>query len=210
MSSEIYYNIEKILDRKKIKERQFYKIKWEGYPMDQCTWEPIENLQNAIALIEEYNKAHPIKAKKEKKTKNLTMIGKKRKDKEIQKTQEAIIMHQIQSNNIPNNINNNYIEQNKSCMNENNLFQNQNVMNENNAIQNKNVVNENNTILTYNIDNSLKNVVTVKKQNDKLMAVVDKEQENGEMVKAYLTTEDLRKSNPWILLDFYESKIKFT
>ena len=187
MSGEIYYNIEKILNRKKVKDRQLYKIKWEGYPMDQCTWEPVENLQNAIRLIEEYDKAHPIKeikTKKPKKTKKLTMLRKKRKYKETQKIQENIIMPQMINNNIL--FNSNYTE------------------------QNKNVLNENNKILTYNIDNSLKAVVTVKKQDGKLMAVVDKEKENGEMVKAYLTTEDLRKLNPWILLDFYESKIKFT
>ena len=42
------------------------------------------------------------------------------------------------------------------------------------------------------------------------MAVVEKMESNGEITKTYIPTEDLRKTNPWILLDFYESKIKFT
>ena len=42
------------------------------------------------------------------------------------------------------------------------------------------------------------------------MAVVDKMEFNGELRKTYIPTEELRKTNPWILLDFYESKIKFT
>ena len=63
---------------------------------------------------------------------------------------------------------------------------------------------------SYKIDNTLKTVLTVKNQNGKLMAIVDKEGENGEIIKTYIPTEELRKINPWILLSFYESKIKFT
>ena len=42
------------------------------------------------------------------------------------------------------------------------------------------------------------------------MAVVDKMNPGGEIIKTFIPTEELRKSNPWILLNFYESKIKFT
>ena len=42
------------------------------------------------------------------------------------------------------------------------------------------------------------------------MTVVNKLNENGELIKDYILTNELRKSNSWILLDFYESKIKFT
>ena len=57
---------------------------------------------------------------------------------------------------------------------------------------------------------SLKNVVTVKKQDETMMALVDKIEKNEELVKEFISTEELRRRNPWILLDFYESKIKFT
>ena len=50
----------------------------------------------------------------------------------------------------------------------------------------------------------------MKQQNEHLMAVVNRLNENGEIIKDYILTTELRKSNPWILLDFYESKIKFT
>ena len=182
MSEENIYTIEKILDRKKEKGKYKYKIKWEGYPMDQCTWEPIENLQYAIGLVEEFNKNHPIKNNKGKKESSKTFLNKKRKeeDKKMEETE-----------NLPKQENNN--------------------IQANNIEEKKPIINENDkSILTYNIDNSLIKVVTVKKHDQKLMAVVDKKQENGEIVSAYLPTEDLRKANPWILLDFYESKIKFT
>ena len=45
MSDDILYPIEKILDKRKANNRIEYKIKWEGYPIKQSTWEPIENLQ---------------------------------------------------------------------------------------------------------------------------------------------------------------------
>ena len=62
---------------------------------------------------------------------------------------------------------------------------------------------------SYKVDNKLKNVITVKKVDGQLTAVVSKLQDNGEIIKTYIPTEELRKINPWILLKFYESKIKF-
>ena len=49
---EDFYVIEAILDKKRQKGIWKYKVKWEGYPMDQCTWEPRENLQNCTELLE--------------------------------------------------------------------------------------------------------------------------------------------------------------
>ena len=37
------YTVDKILDKKIVKEKVIYKIKWKNYPLSQCTWEPIEN-----------------------------------------------------------------------------------------------------------------------------------------------------------------------
>ena len=62
--SETFYNVEKILDRKKINGQYEYKIKWEGYPMNESTWEPMKNLETVKELVEEYNRTHPITEKK--------------------------------------------------------------------------------------------------------------------------------------------------
>ena len=59
MSESDFYNIEKILDRRKINGKLEYKIKWEGYPMNQSTWEPMENLITAKELVDEYDKQYP-------------------------------------------------------------------------------------------------------------------------------------------------------
>ena len=181
-----FYNIEKILDRRKTNGKFEYKIKWEGYPMSQSTWEPMKNLESAKELVEEYDLTHPItnqqkSSKSEYKKKDATFINKKRKEENDDKIQ------QITPNEKP-------VEE----------------VEKNNNEDSKVNTNENTNEKTYAIDDSLKNVITVKQQNQKLMAVVDKLESNGEIVKTFIPTEELRKSNPWILLNFYESKIKFT
>ena len=190
MSGGDYYNIDKILDRKKVNGNYQYKIKWEGYPMSQSTWEPLKNLESAIGLVEEYNQNHPFPntkkpAKKmESKKKNNKFINKKRTKEKLEKDN----LNKQKSQNEKN-------EEEKVKNNEEELKINNN---------------ENTFERTYTIDDSLKNVITVKQQNQKLVAVVDKLEPNGEIVKTYIPTEELQKSNPWILLNFYESKIKFT
>ena len=62
----------------------------------------------------------------------------------------------------------------------------------------------------YIIDTTLEKVSTVRKRDNKLMAVVKKKKSNGEFEEIEIETFKLRNENPWILLDFYESKIKFT
>lgn len=53
---ERLYIVEKILEKKKFNGTYKYKVKWEGFPYDQCTWEPFENLKNVQGLIEEFEK----------------------------------------------------------------------------------------------------------------------------------------------------------
>ena len=186
MSEGEFYNIEKILDRRKTNGKLEYKIKWEGYPMNQSTWEPMKNLESAKELVEEYDRTHPItnqqkSSKSEHKKKDTTFINKKRKEENDDKIQQ--------------------IPQNEKPVKE---------VEKNNNEDSKVNTNENAYEKTYTIDDSLKSVITVKQQNQKLMAVVDKLEPNGDVIKTFIPTEELRKSNPWILLNFYESKIKFT
>ena len=61
----------------------------------------------------------------------------------------------------------------------------------------------------YNIDDSLKKVKTVRKKDNKLVALVEKMKENGDLETIEIETLKLKMDNPWILLDFYESKINF-
>jgi len=51
---ENYFTVERILDKKKEGKRVFYKVKWVGYPEDQCTWEPLANLWNVKKMLKDY------------------------------------------------------------------------------------------------------------------------------------------------------------
>jgi hypothetical protein len=49
------YKVEKIIDSKEENGKILYKIKWQGWSMKDCTWEPIENLDTIEDMIEEFN-----------------------------------------------------------------------------------------------------------------------------------------------------------
>ena len=47
------YEVEKVLKKRTRKGKKEYFVKWKNY--DETTWEPMENLQNAINLIEKFD-----------------------------------------------------------------------------------------------------------------------------------------------------------
>ena len=160
--------------------------------MSQSTWEPLENLKTAIELVEEYDKLHPLPPP--------DLIGKKTnrpKKERVKKITKA-----VKGTPIPEK--KEEIEQPKE------EEKPENVINLDENQQNNNIIIEEDTSRKYNIDDSLKKVTTVRKKDNKLMAVVLKMKENGITEEIELETNTLKYDNPWILLDFYESKIKFT
>ena len=56
---------------------------------------------------------------------------------------------------------------------------------------------------------TLERILTVKLDNKGLISVVERRLKNGKVLKEIMSTEDLKKTNPWILIDYYEGKIKF-
>ena len=193
MSESDFYNIERILDRRKINGKFEYKIKWEGYPMNQSTWEPMENLITAKELVDEYDKQYPFTNDMlNKKTKRIKKMSAKKPVKKAAKKENE---PQIQEKN------ENEPQKEEEKPEQINL--------EENPINNDTNI-QNDPIRKYNIDDSLKKVTTVRKRDNKLMAVVVKMNELGMTNEIEIETNSLKYDNPWILLDFYESKIKFT
>ena len=48
------YEVEKILDRKRRRNKFYYLVKWRGYADHENTWEPVENLTNAQEALGDY------------------------------------------------------------------------------------------------------------------------------------------------------------
>ncbi len=48
------YNVENIIDHRSDEDGEvLFKIKWKGYPMEECTWEPFRNL-NCFEILASY------------------------------------------------------------------------------------------------------------------------------------------------------------
>ena len=54
-----YYEVEKIITRKKLNGKIFYLVKWEGYSVNESTWEPISNLKNIQYMIKDFENDYP-------------------------------------------------------------------------------------------------------------------------------------------------------
>ncbi|EAS01816.2 chromodomain protein (macronuclear) [Tetrahymena thermophila SB210] len=52
--SEPLYEVEAIRGHKGNGKNRLYQIKWLGYPENQNTWEPLENLQNILKMVKQY------------------------------------------------------------------------------------------------------------------------------------------------------------
>jgi hypothetical protein len=52
------YEVEKILTRRGENDHLQYLIKWKGYPMDDCSWEPASNLKNAKRVLAAFDNKH--------------------------------------------------------------------------------------------------------------------------------------------------------
>jgi hypothetical protein len=52
--TEQEYEVEKILNHKRVSRKPYYLVKWKGYNTSENMWEPIENLTGCHQLIQQY------------------------------------------------------------------------------------------------------------------------------------------------------------
>ena len=50
-----FYEVEKILGKRKTKDDYEYLIKWKGYSLTECTWEPMSHLQYVKDYVDKFN-----------------------------------------------------------------------------------------------------------------------------------------------------------
>ena len=52
--NHLEYEVEAILDVKKVGHRVRYLVKWLGYPIEENTWEPHCNLTNVTLVLQDF------------------------------------------------------------------------------------------------------------------------------------------------------------
>lgn len=49
------FEVEKIVNKRRKKNKTEYLVKWVGFSESQNTWEPLRNLKNVLDIVEEFN-----------------------------------------------------------------------------------------------------------------------------------------------------------
>jgi len=220
-SEDELYNVEKILDKKKVGGKVLYKVKWEGYDIDQCTWEPLKNLFNVQKFINEYEKKHKQSNqnslnKKHKRNSSLSKNSINNKEKKSEQKSLSKIRSEIVSNFDSNkkqkkNIDDEYMSKSKKSK---KSFKNKSSLNSKNSQKNLTKNDEESDFIDkiypeYKYDESFSKVLSIKKSKNGILCKVEYIDENNICNVKNVLAKNLRKINPNILLDFYENKIKF-
>ena len=50
--------MEKILNKRTVREKEKFLVRWKGYTAEEDTWKNRENLENAKELVEEFEREH--------------------------------------------------------------------------------------------------------------------------------------------------------
>ena len=54
MSGTALYEVEKIIDKKIVNGKPRYKVKWQGYPIGDSTWEVASHRRHVKDMVEEF------------------------------------------------------------------------------------------------------------------------------------------------------------
>jgi len=58
------FEVEKILNKRTVREKEKFLVRWKGYTVEENTWENRENLENMKELVEEFKREYRKEAKK--------------------------------------------------------------------------------------------------------------------------------------------------
>ena len=65
IKGEEEWEVEKIINKRKVWGWDKYLVQWKGYTVEEDTWESKENLKNAMELVEEFEREYQREEEKE-------------------------------------------------------------------------------------------------------------------------------------------------
>ena len=294
MLGQVYYDVEKIIDKKKIRGKDRYLVKWKGYPITQCTWEPLAHLENVMYMVNEFNSKFNMKDdnkienyNKNEEDKEIKTDNKDNINKEKNIMQEESGINEKQNNNISREIfktiknekqekrNKKKKEKEKEEKKDKRISKKRKEINKKKKEEEKDEKNEEDEVKKEveiikkdgkengeeketeftrkeiedkedinefinrkrkNSESSLKSteedideikeesilsenfiknkelnekIISVNFENGDLIALVERKEKDNKTKKEKIKTKDLKKTNPWILVNYYESNILF-
>ena len=186
------YTVERIVAKKKFKGKLKYLVKWENYPEEQNTWEPIENLANVRDLIRNFEE-------EEEKKKLIEMHSKKTPQMASSVIENSntdkMIIDDYEIIEEPSEININQISQSTPLV-SNNIKPNTKTQKEGNI----------------SVDIPLKIIGAKIKSDDpfELNCMIEWKSANGvRPLNSYVSSLILKKLHPDLLINYYEENVKY-
>ena len=97
-----FYDVEKIITKKHKGNKRYYLIKWVGYPLSECSWEPSSNLENISKMVDDFDNNYPNSVDKRQLKKYLRLINGNKKNRN--KNKLKIKYHSKNEDNSNNNL----------------------------------------------------------------------------------------------------------
>jgi len=58
IEGKVEFKVEKILNKRTVRGKEKFLVRWKGYIVEEDTWENRENLENAKELVEEFEREY--------------------------------------------------------------------------------------------------------------------------------------------------------